>query len=29
VVDMQKRFINYMNGLTKGKELNQVRVVLE
>ncbi len=29
VIEMQKRFINYMNSLTKGKELSQVRVVLE
>lgn len=28
-IDMQKRFINYLNGLTKGKELSRVRIVLE
>jgi len=28
-IEMQKRFINYMNSLTKGKELSQVRAVLE
>ncbi len=27
--DMQKRFISYLNGLTKGKELGRVRIVLE
>jgi hypothetical protein len=29
VTEIQKRFIYYMNGLTKGKDLNQVRIVLE
>ncbi len=29
VVDLQKRFINHVNKLTQGKNLNRVRVVLE
>ncbi len=29
VVELQKRFINHVNKLTMGKNLNQVRVVLE
>jgi len=29
VVDLQKRFINHVNKLTMGKNLNQVRIVLE
>ena len=29
VQELQKRFINYLNGLTKGKELNRVRLVVE
>ncbi|MDM8558356.1 DUF6079 family protein [Candidatus Parabeggiatoa sp. HSG14] len=28
-IEIQKRFINYLNGLTKNKELNKVRIVLE
>ena len=29
VTEMQKRFIHYLNGLTKGKDFNKVRMVLE
>ena len=29
VVELQKRFINHVNKLTMGKNLNQVRVVVE
>jgi hypothetical protein len=29
VVEIQKRFINHLNGLTQGKELSRVRILLE